>query len=1161
MLCNDGTPGWRPATLRGRYLALLAGSMLVMIIAIEAMRMESEARGALAFFEATDDVTRGQQVAYTYVPMVVGVMIGVMWSFTEYDALRLEPYFILSKPKGAPADVLLLNYVFGHFTTTPFRAARNKHWVAVLVSVLSILLQLVLPVVLGKLIYAEMLLVNMRQTVKTWPDFVSLESQGFISHQNSSSQAPYANNGNLAYSPVRSTKYAMAPVQISRTWKEKADLLKVNQTIYWTESSCGYIEPQSLLAYRPGAATDEAPPSLSDVIIPRIDRNQSTIASDSLKNCSLVPEEEIRKKPFHIRDWKLLSSGNSSRICGEFDFIGVIAREETAEAAQPEGQKVSNLGSLQGINPFGCNVYYYVATAEVTLTSNGSIHDIEIDEGSTASISHTAFDLSRFRHSLLRMVVLTDKTNYQKPRPVADDMLEGGVWLAVDQAVGEAFVPLMGRTFDLGRTVYVEAIRVTDRELLKIDSYYSRIAVSILAFGAAVVIGLLYIYPRRWNLLSSNPASISFMCCITSNIIGQESLRRLATWRLDALSTRQLRSILRVCRCSWVENVEGRRLEIIPADDSISRIREGLNERADPPPPFLIIPVFVMGILVACAVLGSIGAIVSISYKDGFIPSLTNIQVRDIRHIWMLVPPIAAALIRGFFISVYQNLTILEPWFALLKGNATAQTSLLLDYGSQSPFAVALRCFKRRYPLFVFVSLTCVLNTFLTIMASALFISEYAPFPTRGIIESVYDRQSFIVGNHTSILAEVDLYQGSIYAGTSMLPWTTQTQFMLPVQTNMTENQWAMSPLVGISANLKCRSLSVWDSLIQDLGSGETYWQYPSSSDPTTLCRINGQSMVLSNKKRRFMIDFIAPTESDLKPPPCASPGILLIAKSNDPDGISSDTVALYCESIPIIQSIDCAFDRSGYIDEVLPSNQSLPMDSPMFANVSVSLANYNRAFSNPLQANTKKDTSTGHHKMLENWFGILTSHVYRQMSSQNFTVVDLDLLIQSANLVYQTVLITDIALHREFHFVRLQTPEVIHDGLVMDNLLAFVPVRPAFIVVFFIVAFDTFVLLYVFLTRRGRFGFPRSPRSLGSMMPWIAKSKMLDDFRGTSTMKESERGELLTNLNKRYALKRTEVRSGEHTYSLDEEPRLSERAVPSQEMDVCEVRMRRCDK
>ncbi|KAE8381717.1 hypothetical protein BDV26DRAFT_254944 [Aspergillus bertholletiae] len=1134
---KDPAPGWRPATLRSIYLGSLAGLMLTMLITIAGIYLGSAARGGLAIFSSTEDITPAQQVAYTFVPMVMGVVIGIMWSFTEYDALRLEPYFLLSHPEGASADVLLLNYVFGHFTTTPFKAARNRHWVALCVSILSISLQLILPAVLGNLVNAEVVTMNFPQTLKTWPQLINLDTHAYWMFNDMTSQAISINHAHSTSDIVGSRRYAMPPVQTHWNSGSEEDMWRLNQSVYWAEVSCAYVDGDGLFADLARLEGVQEPRPVTELLSPNQSSGPLASMVGAFDTCTARSDQEEGMDAPLIQYWKLLQWNESPKLCGQFDLLGVAVHANGVGFGAHHGFN----NSSNWFTPFGCSVDYMMADAEITLYANGSVAFVDIESDTATNLSDTGFDTAKFSRSLLRMAVATNNMDDQYGMPS-----RGDVWSEVDAVISQTFVPLMSRTFDLRQTVYVESIRIVQRVALIVEQSSVRVAACILTFGVVVVVSLLYLYRRRPNFLSGNPASIASMCCIATNVIDATSLDKLSQMKLEVLSTRQLRSVLRSGSCRWRETGEGRRLAISFPDDPIPQSQQKFRRRADPPPPFLMIPVFILEILAFLAGLGGMAVIILESWKYGYFPPLTDIKVDDLRSLWMLLPPASAALIRGLYISVYQNFTILEPWFILQKGNATARTSFLLDYGSQSPFAVALRCFNRRYLLLGLVSLTCILNTVLTILASALFALEYTPMVTNDIVKSEYDHRSFHAGSHTWILAEADLFQSSIYTGISILPWTTPTHSLLPVQSNMTEDQWATSPLVGIGANLTCQPLSMPKGHSDDILSRPTYWQYFPSGHPNTTCRITAQESALRGSKATFNVDFIVPAESDQSNPLCQRPGILVVAQSNiaglaevPPENIAT----LYCESSATIQPFLATFDRRGYVEEYSPSNGTAigtgTLEDTMLANVTETLANYNRAFANPLESNNTDYSPHHRHKILENWFGLLAAHVYRQKNTNNASTIDMGLLIEAATLVYQTVFATDVTLHRDLHFNRLSKAVRIPDASIYDTFMTFIPVRPAFVVVFLILAFDTFVLMYVFITRRRRFDFPRSPRSIGSMIPWIARSKMLGDFRDTSSWTASDRAAYLVKLDKRYALIRTDTDDGKGSYALDEEPGL----------------------
>lgn len=99
------------------------------------------------------------------------------------------------------------------------------------------------------------------------------------------------------------------------------------------------------------------------------------------------------------------------------------------------------------------------------------------------------------------------------------------------------------------------------------------------------------------------------------------------------------------------------------------------------------------------------------------------------------------------------------------------------------------------------------------------------------------------------------------------------------------------------------------------------------------------------------------------------------------------------------------------------------------------------------------------------------------------------------------------------------------------------VPSGPSLAIALIIIAFDTVVVLVVFGTRRGRFRGPRLPRSIGAVIPWIAHSRMLQDFNKTYSWNNTRRRAHLTSLNKRYGFRMFMGHDGRWRFAVDEEP------------------------
>ncbi|KAI9830034.1 MAG: hypothetical protein M1819_005864 [Sarea resinae] len=120
---------WKPITLQAPVLGSLVALSVLLITLLEILSKKSEKYGGILFAEDLNDLPKGQSFAYLYLPTVIAVFYSMIWTWIDLDVKRLEPYFQLSQPGGAPAmDSVLLHYPFDFVAFVPIRAARRRHW-------------------------------------------------------------------------------------------------------------------------------------------------------------------------------------------------------------------------------------------------------------------------------------------------------------------------------------------------------------------------------------------------------------------------------------------------------------------------------------------------------------------------------------------------------------------------------------------------------------------------------------------------------------------------------------------------------------------------------------------------------------------------------------------------------------------------------------------------------------------------------------------------------------------------------------------------------------------------------------------------------------------------------------------------------------------------
>jgi Protein of unknown function (DUF3433) len=104
---------------------------LCFIIVVEVMLRISNKNGGLILGKTTNGMSGklsdSTSFGYKYIPTIVSVIYGFIWTWIEHDIKRMEPYFQLSMPRGVRAkDSLLLNYPYSYMPAVPVIAFKRR---------------------------------------------------------------------------------------------------------------------------------------------------------------------------------------------------------------------------------------------------------------------------------------------------------------------------------------------------------------------------------------------------------------------------------------------------------------------------------------------------------------------------------------------------------------------------------------------------------------------------------------------------------------------------------------------------------------------------------------------------------------------------------------------------------------------------------------------------------------------------------------------------------------------------------------------------------------------------------------------------------------------------------------------------------------------------
>ncbi|KAF2170915.1 hypothetical protein M409DRAFT_63940 [Zasmidium cellare ATCC 36951] len=120
---------WLPLTLRKPYLLALILTTLVLIVIVQYLLYVSRRDQGIIFAEDINELPLRRAFCYLYLPTIVSVVYGFLWTWVDLDVKRLEPWFQVSREGGATGRLsVLLNYPLEFLVNVPFIAFKNRHW-------------------------------------------------------------------------------------------------------------------------------------------------------------------------------------------------------------------------------------------------------------------------------------------------------------------------------------------------------------------------------------------------------------------------------------------------------------------------------------------------------------------------------------------------------------------------------------------------------------------------------------------------------------------------------------------------------------------------------------------------------------------------------------------------------------------------------------------------------------------------------------------------------------------------------------------------------------------------------------------------------------------------------------------------------------------------
>lgn len=150
-------------------------------------------------------------------------------------------------------------------------------------------------------------------------------------------------------------------------------------------------------------------------------------------------------------------------------------------------------------------------------------------------------------------------------------------------------------------------------------------------------------------------------------------------------------------------------------------------------------------------------------------------------------------------------------------------------------------------------------------------------------------------------------------------------------------------------------------------------------------------------------------------------------------------------------------------------------------------------------------------------------------------TELNSDSLIYAVQSVYQAAFSNYLSFRKD-QFLSLPSPNTaaVVDGTATYLVWGFMPAKGCMITIIVLISVDILLLLSIFALYHGRYDAPRIPKSLGSLIPWVASSSLLKEVRDTQLSVDNKGGDFAGKVGRKYHLRSYPDTDGNAIWVLD---------------------------
>ncbi|KAK6511123.1 hypothetical protein TWF481_000045 [Arthrobotrys musiformis] len=804
--------------------------------------------GGLLFMKDIDDLPLAQYFAIQYLPTLIAVLYGIAWSVVDLDCKRLEPFYDLSRETGADSEALFLEYQYQFPLLVPFRALFKRHWSVFLSSTIFLTATLIVTPLQSSIlatvdktsefettfnITAQFLPINGSDSALT-PEFLFTEYT--ISKLNGSLPA-FTADGDSFLPVVPSKAFQNGDFDLSSNWT-------LSNLFYTLDVNC--VEPSfsNTTSIRiSGNHPQEEVAIVAHVVSYRFQDEFCNITSTFTLDKEDADAADITygytwRRPQQISQWCGFRNTTTLATLGQFNRT-----ERRVELK-------SVLCELRGVQEFQQDVVINATTHAILERKSIPIFRRYIRK---EDIDLLSFDAALFNRGT-QEVMGSDISVFANTKIEAVDTLFNGTtpkkafldgstlrdstektykhFFSLAMSTSSAFLTYSNGTTTGTVLVQGQAI-VLDRTFAIVSDVFLCL---VLLMG---VILCAYSY-QRGSALKSDPDSLS----ATMALIARSGLPSKFKG-LDTASTKILKT-----------NLGGSKLNLGYWEDSSGGVVYKLDEMAAPQPQTITqtlapkeetIPFHLrlkIGVSFLTAHIAIVGFIVFlfVQSRGAGLPLLSDDSF-TFNLIWAFIPTLVATALEPIWASINRDISVLQPFYNLLKRNVSAGRSLSLKYQTIPSVLIARSLVAHDFLLSV-VSFMTVLVSLLAVTLPGIFFEDvravgtamnFKPQVVKPVIPGEFyywkTDDSEFMRRQDVFLDPFAAARANISEHIPLPPWSTREHMFLPVEpvaklNGRVDFDFYRTTTVGFSGSMECRPVLN--------GTNGEYMYYNTNNGTTT---------------------------------------------------------------------------------------------------------------------------------------------------------------------------------------------------------------------------------------------------------------------------------------------------------------------------------------